>query len=162
MQSAKDSFYVMLRDRIAQINPERTTVVRGVTRPGVLVAENELMTAFFAADAFWLQWGELKVERPDDLVSMSCHISYATDGMPGNSGMDRGRMLAAMDLELATALRREPQNVVKTTYRSNGATQMSTNVFWSDPVFGKLVADGERVSRMATVEVFCYQEAGEL
>lgn len=162
MQSAKDSFYLMLRDRIAQINPERTTVLRGVTRPSVLVAENELMTAFFVADAFWLQWGELKVAGPDDLVSMSCQISYATDGMPGNGGMDRGRMLAAMDLELATALRRDPQSVVKTTYRSNGATEMSTNVFWSDPVFSKLVADGGRVSRTATVELFGYQEAGEL
>ena len=162
MQSAKDSFYVMLRDRVAEINPERTTVLRGVTRPGVLVAENELATAFFATDAFWLRWVTLSTYAPDELVTMICEISYATDGTAGNGGVDRGRMMAAMDLELATALRREPQNVSKTTYIGVGATRMATNVFWGDPVFGRSSWDGERLSRTTTVEVFSYQEAGEL
>jgi len=162
MQSAKDSFYVMLRDRIAGINPERTAVLRGVTRPGVLVAENELATTFFTTDAFWLRWVSLSLYAPDELVGMSCEVSYATDGTTGNGGMDRGRLLAAMDLELATALRRVPQNVVKTTYGSSGSTRMGTNVFWGDPVFGKSTWDGEWLSRTTTVEVFCYQEAGDL
>ena len=34
MQNAKDTFYVTLRDRLAAVNPARTMVVRGVTRPG--------------------------------------------------------------------------------------------------------------------------------
>ena len=42
MQSAKDTFYVTLRDRLAALNPARTVVVRGMVRPGVLVEENEL------------------------------------------------------------------------------------------------------------------------
>lgn len=162
MQSAKDSFYVMLRDRVAGINPGRTVVIRGVSRPAVLVAENELATTFFAADAFWLRWPELSIDSSEGLVRMRCEIRYATDGMVGNGGMDRGRLLAEMDVELATALRRQPQNAGKAAYSSSGATALATNVFWVDPVFGKLGAEGERMSRTAVVEVFAYQEAGEL
>ena len=36
MQNAKDTFYEVLRKRLAALNPERTMVVRGVVRPGVL------------------------------------------------------------------------------------------------------------------------------
>jgi hypothetical protein len=39
---------------------------------------------------------------------------------------------------------------------------MATNVFWGDVSFGPAVANGERLERVATVEVFSYQEAGEL
>jgi hypothetical protein len=45
MQNARDTFYVRLRDRLAAVNPARTMVLRGVTRPGVLVEENELASA---------------------------------------------------------------------------------------------------------------------
>lgn len=162
MQSAKDSFYVALRDRIAGINPERTLVLRGVTRAGVLVAENELTTTFVAADAFSLEWATLSVDASDGLTRMRCEISYATDGSAENGGMDRGRMLAEMDMELATALRRDPQSVVKTAYTSAGSTTMGMNVFWSDPVFAVVKTDIERLSRTAAVEVFTYGEAGEL
>ncbi len=162
MQSAKDSFYVALRDRIEGINPQRTLVLRGVTRAGLLVAENELATNFVAADVFALRWIALSADASDGLMRMQCEISYATDGAVGNGGMDRGRMLAGMDMELLTALRRDPQNVMKTAYTGAGATTMGTHVFWTDPVFGAAVTAGERLSRMATVEVFSYQEAGEL
>ena len=39
---------------------------------------------------------------------------------------------------------------------------MATNVFWSDAAFGAATVNGERLERVATVEVFSYQEAGEL
>jgi hypothetical protein len=39
---------------------------------------------------------------------------------------------------------------------------MATNVFWADPVFGAASATDERLERTATVQVFAYQEAGEL
>ena len=39
---------------------------------------------------------------------------------------------------------------------------MGTNVFWGDAAFGAAMANGERLERVATVVVFCYQEAGEL
>jgi hypothetical protein len=82
--------------------------------------------------------------------------------------MDRGRLLAAMDAELATAVSTAPQNAVKMNYVSaadgSGAAPvaMATNVFWADATFGPTVVNGERLERAATVAVFCYQEAGEL
>jgi hypothetical protein len=39
---------------------------------------------------------------------------------------------------------------------------MATNVFWGDAAFGVAAVNGERLERVATVEVFCYQEEGEL
>jgi hypothetical protein len=35
-------------------------------------------------------------------------------------------------------------------------------VFWADAVFGAASAVGERLERTSTVQVFAYQEAGEL
>ncbi len=39
MQNAKDSFYMALRTRLAAINPERTILLRGAVRPGILAEE---------------------------------------------------------------------------------------------------------------------------
>jgi hypothetical protein len=99
---------------------------------------------------------------------MACEIRYATDGDSGNGGMDRGRLLSAMDGELVAAVSATPQNVPKMNYvaAAGGSglapVAMATNVFWSDVAFGAATADGERMERVATVEVFSYQEAGEL
>jgi hypothetical protein len=168
MQNAKDTFYVALQSRLATLNPERTIVVRGVLRPGTLVVENELSSAGVPVDAFRLQWTGLLVNRtgPLPLVAMECSIQYATDGSASNAGMDRGRMLAAMDAELAAALGTEPQTVPKINYSAAetgvAPTTMGTNVFWADPVFGTAKAIDERLERTTTVQVFAYQEAGEL
>ena len=74
-------------------------------------------------DAFRLQWTGLQVNRaePLPLVAMECSIQYATDGSSGNGGMDRGRLLAAMDAELASALGAEPHAVPKMNYAAAGA-----------------------------------------
>jgi len=168
MTNAKDTFYLMLRDRLAALNPARTVVVRGVTRPAVLVQENELATDAVTPDAFLLHWTALKVDTqgPLPLAAMTCEIRYATDGNAGNGGMDRGRLLSAMDAELTAALRTWPHSVVKMNYAASGIgvapIAMATNVFWSDAVFSPVTVTAERLERVATIEVFCYQEAGEL
>jgi hypothetical protein len=168
MQNAKDTFYVMLQSRLAVLNPARTIVVRGVVRPGTIVDENELPTSSVPVDAFRLQWTGLQVssEGPLPLIAMECSIQYATDGSSGNGGMDRGRLLAAMDAELASALAGDPHTVAKMNYSGAGAgvapLAMGTSVFWADPVFGAAAAVGERLERTSTVQVLAYQEAGEL
>jgi len=170
MQNARDTFYVTLRDRLAALNPARTMVLRGVTRPGVLVEENELASATQAANVFCLRWTGLSVNAQGGLplVTMSCEIQYATDGDAGNGGMDRGRLLSGMDAELMVAVSAVPQNTVKMNYVASAGgsglapVAMATNVFWGDAAFGAMVVNGERLERVATVEVFCYQEAGEL
>ncbi|WP_348267695.1 hypothetical protein P8936_00270 [Edaphobacter paludis] len=164
MQNAKDTFYTTLRDRLAAVNPARTIVVRGVTRPAVLVEENELPSDAVPVDAFRLRWVGLKADPngAQPLVTMSCEIRYATDGNSGNGGMDRGRLLAGMDAELASAVSEHPRSAVKMSYSAAPPVAMGTNVFWGDVAFSAAATTGERLERVATVEVFCYQEAGEL
>jgi hypothetical protein len=169
MQNARDTFYVTLRDRLAALNPARTMVLRGVTRPGVLVEENELASAAVPVNAFCLRWTGLSVDAQAalPLVTMVCEIQYATDGSSGNGGMDRGRLLSAMDGELVGAVSGAPQNTAKMNYSAAAGAgaapvAMGTNVFWGDAAFGATVVNGERLERLATVEVFSYQEAGEL
>lgn len=164
MQNAKDTFYTTLQARLAAVNPARTIVVRGVTRPAVLVEENELPSDTVPVDAFRLRWTALKVDTQAalPLVTMSCEIRYATDGNAGNGGMDRGRLLAAMDAELATAVASAPRYAAKMSYLTTPPTTLATNVFWGEAAFAAPVVTDERLERVATIEVFCYQEAGEL
>jgi hypothetical protein len=164
MQNAKDTFYTTLRDRLSALNPARTIMVRGVARPGVLVEENELPAGVAPADAFRLRWTGLRIDAagPLPLAALTCEIRYATAGSASNGGMDRGRLLAALDAELSSALAAPPQSAAKMGYSSTAApAALATGIFWADPAFGPAASDGERLERVATVEVFCYREAGE-
>ncbi len=167
MINAKDTFYIMLRNRLAALNPTRTMGLRGVTRPGVLVEENELTTDSAVLDIFRLRWTALSMAAGSalPLATMTCEIRYATAGTAGNAGMDRGRLLARMDSELTAAIQTVPHNILKQNFASSSVgvapVAMLTNVFWSDASFGPTVVAAERLERLATVEVFCYQEAGE-
>ena len=168
MQNARDTFYVMLRNRIATGNAARTMVVRGVLRPSVLVVENELVAVaedgLSNLDAFCLSWKDLSVDLTGalPLVKAVCEVSYGTAGTAAAAGMDRGRSLATMDAELSNALRIEPRTVVKTNYAATPATPMGTNVFWGELVFAGERVEQERLERVATVVVYSYQEAGEV
>jgi hypothetical protein len=161
MQNARDTFYITLRDRIAALNPARTVLVRGQSRPAVLVEENELPSSFDHDDAFTLRWTDTQLDTNGilPLATMRCEIHYTTQGNSGNGGMDRGRLLSAMDSELAAAINAAPQRAAKANYASTAPVQ--TNIFWSDVAFAPAVINSERLSRTATVDVFSYQEAGE-
>jgi len=67
-----------------------------------------------------------------------------------------------MDAELASALSVSPRSAVKTSYSITPPLPLNTNVFWGEVTFNPAAVAGERLERVATVEVFCYQEAGEL
>jgi hypothetical protein len=168
MQNAKDTFYEVLRGKLVAVNPERTMVLRGVLRPGLLVEENELLTATALPDCFRVRWavGEVDANGSLPVVMLECSIEYETAGTAGNGGMDRGRLLSAMDGELQAAVNALPRMAVKMNYAgtANGgpAVAMTTNIWWSEVVFGKTVINDDRLARTATVTVMSYQEAGEL
>ena len=168
MQNAKDTFYEVLRSRLVALNPERTIVLRGVVRPGVLVEENELLSAVALPDCFRMRWEMSAVDANGimPLVTMQCAIDYETAGTSMNTGMDRGRALAAMDAELQAAVNALPRSALKMNYAglANGAAAaaMTTSVWWSEVVFGKTVIKDDRLARTATVDVMSFQEAGEL
>ena len=163
MQSAKDTFFLTLRDRIAAGNAARTVVIRGVERPAVLVEENELMSAVVPTDTFVLRWGAVAVDGNGPLprVQMECAIRYETAGTAGTGGMDRGRALSAMDAEIAAALLLEPQTAVKMDNSVTPAAVMATNVFWGAPVMGAVETTAGRTGRTVTVAIYSYEEAGE-
>lgn len=161
MQNGKDTFYIALRNRLATVNPGRTMTLRGVVRPGILVEEAEAPAAQLPLDAFVLRWTKFTADTqlPSILASMKCEIHYATAGTQAYSGLDRGRALEEMDDELLRILC--PSSTPKMNYALSPAEQMGTNIFWSQAEFAPESTTRERLGRVATVEVFCYQEQGE-
>ena len=164
VQDVKDTFYAALRDRIAANNPGRTLVVRGMLRPALLVAENELPTAanLTIPDAFTLLWTALTID-PQGAIKLTCELHYATAGRTGAAGMDRGRAMAAMDAELRAALGTAPQaaplvSLAEIAGRgATTATAAGTRIFWSDAAFSPCLQRKERLGRTAIVEVFGYE-----
>jgi hypothetical protein len=161
MENAKDTFYITLRNRLAALNPDRTMVMRGLLRPGILVEENEIVSAEMPRDVFVLRWKDAAVDmqQPLALTKLQCEVVYGTDGNADNAAMDRGRLLTAMDAELAGIL--NPGHAVKMNYAQEPVTAMNTSLFWSDAAYGPIVSEREYLQRTATVEVFSYEEPEE-
>ena len=63
MQNAKDSFYMALRNRLAVLNPERTILLRGAVRPGILVEEAEAPFNQLPGDVFVLRWEAMGADK---------------------------------------------------------------------------------------------------
>ena len=161
MQNAKDSFYIALRNRLAVLNPARVMELRGVQRPSILVEEAEAPMKELPKDTFVLRWtGETAVESlPSRLMQMECEMHYTTGGSKANSGLDRGRALAEMDRELLDIL--APPCIAKLNYATTPASAMETSVFWSEPQLGALETLRDTLTRVASVQVFAFEEAGE-
>jgi len=161
MQNAKDSFYVALRTRLVTINPQRTLLLRGAVRPGIVVEEAEAPFSQLPVDVFVLRWTGLGVEQdmPAVMVAEECEVLYSTLGTQSFGGLDRGRSLAEMDEELVGML--TPFWTPKLNYTVQPPTAMVTKVFWDEPALGPVVAVRDRLSRVAKVVVYSYQELGE-
>jgi hypothetical protein len=161
MQNAKDSFYMALRTRLAANNPERTILLRGAVRPGILVEEAEAPFSQLPNDVFVLRWLGLGVDMDmaSTMVAEQCEILYQTCGTQSFGGLDRGRLLSEMDKEAAAMA--QPFWTPKLNYTATPPAAMLTKVFWDEPGFGPIVAQRDRLSRSATVMVYSYQEQGE-
>jgi hypothetical protein len=161
MQNAQNTFYITLRNRLVALNPNRTIYLRGVTRPGIFVESNELVVAQLPSDVFVLRWIGLHNDPylSAVMLQMQCEIAYMTEGTTENLGMDRGAMLTEMDAELMSLL--QPNIARKMNYAPTPAVPMETQIFWSEASFQPLKVDRDRLSRIATVSVFSYEEPGE-
>lgn len=168
MQFAKDSFYMALRERLAALNPSRTVTLDGATRPALIVAENELVVPVDPlADAFYLEWGPAhELEHPPHgtaLTEMECAISYHTFGT-SETGVDRGRTLAALDAELLGIC--QPQQTAQRDFTQTPSVDLGTRVFWTVPELGAISGSqvdqnagrGTRLERSARVRVFFFSE----
>ena len=161
MQNAKDSFYMALRTRLTTINPDRTTLLRGAVRPGILVEEAEAPFSQLPSDVFVLRWLGLgaDLDLASTMVAEECEIIYQTCGTQSFGGLDRGRSLSAMDEELVAML--QPFYTPKLNYAVQPPATMLTQVFWDEPGFTPIQLQRDRLSRSARVVVYSYQEQGE-
>jgi hypothetical protein len=161
MQNAKDSFYVALRTRLVAINPERTILLRGAVRPGILVEDAEAPFAQLPDDVFILRWLGLgvDVDLASTMAAEECDIIYQTCGTQSFGGLDRGRALSQMDEELMSMI--QPFYTPKLNFISTPPAAMLTQVFWDEPGFGPIVIQRDRLTRTAKVAVYSYQEQGE-
>ena len=106
MQNAKDSFYMALRKRLVAINPERTILLRGAVRPGILVEEAEAPFSQLPSDVFVLRWlglgsGYGPWSDDDGRGMRDCLPNCGTQSF---GGLDQRRALSAMDEELIAML----------------------------------------------------------
>ncbi|HEV2215372.1 MAG TPA: hypothetical protein VGR64_08795 [Terracidiphilus sp.] len=161
MQNAKDSFYMTLRSRLVTINPDRTTLLRGAVRPGILVEEAEAPFPQLPDDVFILRWLNLGVDPnlSATLTAAECEIIYQSCGTIAFGGFDRGRQLTAMDQELVSML--QPFCTPKCNYSVQPPVSLLTQVFWDEPLFTPIVINRDRITRSAKVIVYSYQEQGE-
>jgi hypothetical protein len=161
MQNAKDSFYMALRTRLAALNPERTILLRGAVRPGILAEEAEAPFGLLPNDVFVLRWLGLGVDFDlgSTMAAEQCEVIYQTCGSQSFGGLDRGRALSEMDEELTAMV--QPFWTPKLNYTATPPAEMLTNVFWDEPGFGPIVTQRDLLSRSAKVMVYSYQEQGE-
>ena len=158
MQSAKDSFYIALRDRLAALNPARTVVVEGVTRPALLVHENEPATASDdQPNAFYLDWGPALAldDSETPVMQIECEITYWTAGSNGG-GNDRGRQLTQLDEELLQIF--DPPRTALMDYSVSPAADLGRTVFWAPPGMKSMVDEQGRASRKAEVTLYFLAE----
>lgn len=155
MQSAKDSFFMALRERLVALDPQRTVTANGTTRPAIIVAENEVVIPVEPQpDAFYVEWGGVQpVEGKGlswPLLAMECTVSYHTVGKV-ESGVDRGRTLARLDNELLSVL--QPSRTRKRDYAQTPSVDLGTNVVWTAPTFGEVTGgDGGRAAAQPRLE----------
>jgi len=161
MQNAKDSFYMALRARLVTVNPERTILLRGTVRPGILVEEAEAPFSQLPNDVFVLRWQGLgvDVDLASTMAAEECEILYQTCGTQSFGGLDRGRSLRQMDEEITAIL--QPFYTAKLNYTTTPPVTMLTQVFWDEPGFTPILTQRDQLGRTAKVMVYSYQEQGE-
>jgi hypothetical protein len=161
MQNAKDSFYMALRTRLAAVNPERTILLRGSVRPGVVVEDAEAPFSQLPNDVFVIRWLGLGIDTdlPATMAAEACEVLYQTCGTQSFGGLDRGRALSEMDEELVAIL--QPYFTPKMNYLATPPAAMLTQVFWEEASFAAIVTQRDLLSRSAKLMVYSYQEQGE-
>jgi hypothetical protein len=161
MQNAKDSFYLTLRSRLAAINPERTVLLRGALRPAIILEEAEAPFSELPAGVFIVHWLGMGADMHLDsaMIALECEITYCTSGTQAFGGLDRGRLLTAMDHELVAML--QPYSAQKFNYSTQAPASMRTQIFWEEPTFTPINVQRDRLTRSARLMVYSYEEQGE-
>ena len=157
MQNIKDTFYIALRDRLAALNPARVVTLQNVTRPAIVVAENEAPDAQpLLPDTFYLFWRESQALSATPLRKLRCEIVYWVEGSENISYQDRGRALGLSDEELL-AICTPPRTALK-DHTQSPAVALGGNIFWSTPEFAAPKIEGRKLIRSMFIDVFAAVE----
>lgn len=166
MQAAKDSFFRALQSRLAVVNPDRTILVNGVTRPAIVVAENQPFPPpklFF--NTFYIHWIAAPLVREFSGTAAPryeqiAQIEYFVAGTASleRPFADRGRLMAALDRELLAIL--YPGFTQKLDYSSSPPQPLGSFLYWRWTPDLRTVADqeGSVLRRLTTVTVSFYLE----
>jgi hypothetical protein len=100
------------------------------------------------------------------LMEMACVISHHTLGT-SETGVDRGRVLAGLDMELMSIC--HPPRTSKRDYTQTPSLDLGTNIFWTAPELGEVAGEGgrnpsqrARLERRARLRLFFYPEVNVL
>lgn len=166
MQPTKDSFFRALQARLAVVNPERTVDLDGVTRPAILVVENEPYPPprlFF--HTFYLHWLGAPAVRAFTRTlapryEQLAQIEYFVQGTASleRPFADRGRIMALLDRELIEIL--YPGFVEKRDHSVEPPQSLGSYLYWRWAPDLRTLADGDGsiLRRIATVHVSFYLE----
>ncbi len=132
MQATKDTFYVTLRDRLVQVDPNLTMVIDGATRPAIVVIENEPPISPPRQDeAFYLDWGGASAVQPatSTLTAMVCTISYTSlASLTVEESIAGGSWLRWMRICWPICA---PAQAHKNDYSSGSPVDLGSYIFWS-------------------------------
>ncbi|MDT8068673.1 MAG: hypothetical protein ROO76_10975 [Terriglobia bacterium] len=158
MQAVKDSFYMALRQRLAQSYPTRS--MGDTNQPALIVCENVSQSWVPANDVFYLRWTSDEKLSPDASAAgwraQQCEITYGTAGSESANGEDRGRSLAELDAELHSIL--EPRQTALLDYTQEPPAMLSGTVLWTHATLDDAKDTGGVIQRTARLSVL-WQEA---
>ncbi|MBI3405930.1 MAG: hypothetical protein HY046_10790 [Acidobacteria bacterium] len=167
MQAAKDSFFRALQSRLALVNPARTITVDGVTKPAILVAENEpYPPARLFFNTFYVHWiGAPAVQEfAGTLAPRYEQIAQIEYFVQGTSALqkpfaDRGRLMAQLDSELVQIL--FPGFTPKQNHSQQPPAPLGSTILWRWTPGLRTVSEkeGSVLRRIATVNASFYLEA---
>jgi hypothetical protein len=153
MQVVKDSFFIALRDRLA--NSET-----GGDAPRLIACENDRCAWLAEADTFYLRWkGE--VELPVDAQragwrALQCEIGYRTLGTEVCSGEDRGRKLSALDAQLLAAAAARKSELLDC--EEDLPTALGAVILWTGPALKSAEDKLNGLQRLAQLSVLWRDE----
>jgi hypothetical protein len=160
IQDAKDTFYMALRDRLVVANPQGIMLVRGAMRPGILVEEAEPTSSELPLNVFVLRWTQTRANAmlPTTMSMVDCEILYGTSGTEAACGLDRSRLLSAMDKELTAMLQPSSAPVLDQTVNPAAAT--GATAFWTNALFGSTLTERDCLKRVVIVTVIARDATG--
>lgn len=158
MQAVKDSFYMALRERLAESFPTRT--MGDANQPALVVCENVSESWVPANDVFYLRW-TADEQLPADAFAagwraLQCELTYRTAGTESANGEDRGRALSELDLELQSIL--EPRQTALLDYTQDHPAALNATLLWTKATLDLAKDSDGTLQRTARLSVL-WQEA---